>query len=66
MAKKPRKQAQLKAPGDDGASENRLTEERLLTLLREGQMEERGLLPYSSNYSFLVTLRHDEQELRGV
>lgn len=69
MAKKPRKQAQSRAPGGDtvGDSERRLlTEDRMLALLREGQMEERGLLPYSSNYSFLVTLRNDEMELPGV
>jgi len=29
-------------------------------------MEERGLLPYSSNYSFLVTMRDGELELPGV
>jgi len=69
MAKKLRKQAQSKAPGGDTVdnSERRLlTEDRVLALLREGQMEERGLLPYSSNYSFLVTLHHDEMELPGV
>ena len=61
MAKRLRKQTQSKAQ-----SEHRLAKEDLLTLLREGQMEERGLLPYSSNYSFLVTLRHAEMELPGV
>lgn len=43
-----------------------LNEERVLAVLRDGQMEERGLLPYSSNYSFLVTLRDDGLELPGV
>ncbi|MBI3959715.1 MAG: SCO1664 family protein [Chloroflexi bacterium] len=70
MAKKPRKQAHSKAPGSDNSHDAvercALSEERVLALLRAGQMEERGLLPYSSNYSFLVTLRDDEIELPGV
>ncbi len=68
MAKKPRKQAHSKAPDSPVAASERcpLTEERVLALLRAGQMEERGLLPYSSNYSFVVTLRDDEMELPGV
>lgn len=70
MAKKPRKQAHSQAPGsntlDDAVERHALSEERVLVLLRVGQMEERGLLPYSSNYSFLVTLRDDEMELPGV
>jgi uncharacterized repeat protein (TIGR03843 family) len=43
-----------------------LTEERILAVLRDGYMEERGLLPYSSNYAFLVTMSDDELELPGV
>ncbi len=33
-----------------------LHEEDVLNVLAHGEIEERGLLPYSSNYSFLVTL----------
>jgi len=70
MAKKsPRKQTHTAVPGDtpaEAVERQPLSEERLLTLLRAGQMEERGLLPYSSNYSFLVTLRDDEMELPAV
>ncbi|MBX3050878.1 MAG: SCO1664 family protein [Caldilineaceae bacterium] len=65
MAKTPRTQPQSNAPvGDD--QRRLLTEDRVLAVLAQGQMEERGLLPYSSNYSFLVTLRGDELELPGV
>ena len=70
MAKKsPRKQAHPTPPGgspSEAVERQPLSEERLLVLLRAGQMEERGLLPYSSNYSFLVTLRDDEMELPAV
>ena len=70
MAKKPRKQAHSKAPRsdspDDAVERRALTEARVLALLRTGQMEERGLLPYSSNYSFLVTLRDAGLEVPGV
>ncbi len=33
-----------------------LHEENVLNVLAHGEIEERGLLPYSSNYSFLVTV----------
>ena len=70
MAKKPRKQAQATAPESELAvaavEQCSLSGERVLALLRTGQMEERGLLPYSSNYSFLVTMRDDELELPAV
>ena len=55
MAKTPRSQAQTTAPDHgapiDATERQRLTEDRVLAILRYGHMEERGLLPYSSNYS---------------
>jgi len=66
MAKSLRKRARSTASGSDSSipipEPQALSEERVLTLLRAGRMEERGLLPYSSNYSFLVTLRDDADE----
>jgi len=43
-----------------------LTEAQVLEILANGEVEERGLLPYSSNHSFLVTVRDGEQELPAV
>lgn len=43
-----------------------LTEEQVLDVLSRGVMEERGLLPYSSNYSFLITVCKDDRELPAV
>ncbi len=43
-----------------------VTMERVLKVLTHGKMEERGLLPYSSNYSFLVLLDDDELQLPAV
>lgn len=40
--------------------------ERILVALRQGQIEERGLLPYSSNYSFLVLVDDGELQLPAV
>lgn len=34
--------------------------ERALALLRDGEMESHGLLPYSSNYTFLATVRENQ------
>ncbi|MBK8046022.1 MAG: SCO1664 family protein [Anaerolineales bacterium] len=34
-----------------------MTETQVLEVLRQGKMEEKGLLPYSSNHSFLVVMR---------
>lgn len=42
-----------------------LREEDVLNVLTHGQMDERGLLPYSSNYSFLVTVSDCEQTMTG-
>jgi uncharacterized repeat protein (TIGR03843 family) len=43
-----------------------LTEERVLEVLRRGEMEEKGLLPYSSNHSFLVVVEHGDLALPAV
>ncbi len=39
---------------------------RVLTALTKGTLEEKGLLPYSSNYSFLVTVDDGEIQLPAV
>lgn len=44
----------------------RVTEERVLQALRDGRVEERGLLPYSSNHSFLVVVRDGDLALPAV
>lgn len=36
-----------------------LTEEQVLEVLLNGKIEEKGLLPYSSNHSFLVVVEHN-------
>jgi uncharacterized repeat protein (TIGR03843 family) len=38
----------------------------LLTLLREGEMKVEGMLPYGSNYTFLVELCRQQQRVYGV
>jgi len=43
-----------------------LSEEVVLKTLKEGEMEPQGQLPYSSNYSFLVTVTTDELSLPAV
>jgi uncharacterized repeat protein (TIGR03843 family) len=43
-----------------------LTVERVLQVLAHGKIEERGLLPYSSNYSFLVSVDDGEVQLPAV
>jgi len=40
--------------------------ERVLAILEHGSFETVGLLPYSSNYAFLATARHDGVELKAV
>jgi uncharacterized repeat protein (TIGR03843 family) len=44
----------------------RITAERALAALERGSVRERGLLPYSSNHSFLVVVRDDELALPAV
>jgi len=43
-----------------------ITETEILQILTHGELSERGLLPYSSNHSFLVTATHDGVALPGV
>jgi hypothetical protein len=43
-----------------------LTETQVLEALQYGAFEERGLLPYSSNHSFLVAVAHDALTLPAV
>ncbi|MFQ6057465.1 MAG: SCO1664 family protein [Anaerolineae bacterium] len=40
--------------------------EQLLSLLAEGEMESHGLLPWASNYTFLVTVRNDSLQCLAV
>ncbi len=44
----------------------RVTEDQVLTILMQGDIRERGLLPYSSNHSFLVTVDHAGVTLPAV
>jgi uncharacterized repeat protein (TIGR03843 family) len=43
-----------------------LSEEQALTILRDGTIEEKGLLPYSSNHSFLALVNEDDWSLPAV
>ncbi len=43
-----------------------LTEEQVLDAIRHGDMSEKGLLPYSSNHSFLVVVEHGDLTLPAV
>ena len=43
-----------------------LTETQVLATLQHGAIEEKGLLPYSSNHSFLVVVAHDDLALPAV
>lgn len=44
----------------------RVTEAEVLTALTQGEIVEQGLLPYSSNHSFLVTVKHKQLTLPAV
>ena len=44
----------------------RVTETEVLTVLTNGKMVEQGLLPYSSNTSFLITTTHNGMTLPAV
>ena len=50
----------------DPDSAIRVTESQVLTVLTRGEMAEHGLLPYSSNHSFLVTLSWEGMTLPAV
>jgi hypothetical protein len=60
------------APGDAAASPQggdepvKVSEELVLGVLRDGRLEERGLLPYSSNHSFLALVHGDELTVPAV
>jgi uncharacterized repeat protein (TIGR03843 family) len=43
-----------------------VTESEVLTVLTHGEVKEQGLLPYSSNHSFLVTVSHQGTTLPAV
>lgn len=43
-----------------------LTATRVLTALSRGQMEMKGLLPWGSNYTFLVTVSYEDLEIPAV
>ncbi len=42
------------------------TDHEIVRALVEGEIEEKGLLPYSSNYAFLITVHHRRQEIPSV
>lgn len=50
----------------EGGQPTSLSEPEILDVLRKGRLQERGLLPYSSNYSFLVTVETDEHSIPAV
>jgi len=53
----------------DGGEHNApalLAEDEVLTVLANGVVEEQGLLPYSSNHSFLILVAHDGLTLPAV
>lgn len=54
--------------GEDAGSDQPVaaTEERVLQVLRDGRIEERGLLPYSSNHSFLALVHGDGLTIPAV
>ncbi len=41
-------------------------DEQIVRALTEGEIEEKGLLPYSSNYTFLTIIHHHRQEIPAV
>jgi uncharacterized repeat protein (TIGR03843 family) len=43
-----------------------VTEQQVLAVLTSGQIAEQGLLPYSSNHSFLILASHEEMTLPAV
>lgn len=53
-------------PTPDQVGSVQLCASRIIEILQRGQIEEQGLLPYSSNYSFLITVTHDGVTLPAV
>ena len=43
-----------------------ISEDQALEILRHGEIEEKGLLPYSSNHSFLVLVNEGEWSVPAV
>jgi uncharacterized repeat protein (TIGR03843 family) len=43
-----------------------LTVEQVMAALTDGEIEEQGMLPWSSNYTFLVTLEHGDLTMPAV
>lgn len=49
-----------------GSETIRITETQVVETLTEGKIAEKGLLPYSSNHSFLITVQHEKLTLPAV
>ena len=41
-------------------------DQEIMRVLAKGEIEEKGLLPYSSNYTFLIAIHHRGQEILAV
>ena len=50
----------------DGRGPAATADREILSALAEGRIEEKGLLPYSSNYAFLATVHHHQHEIPAV
>ena len=50
----------------DGGGPAATADREILSALAEGRIEEKGLLPYSSNYAFLATVHHHQHEIPAV
>lgn len=65
----PASTADAGATSDEEATSDapiQVTEAQVLATLTHGEIEEQGLLPYSSNHSFLVTVSHEGLTLPAV
>lgn len=51
---------------DDDSTPQPVTIDELLDLLTHGEIESQGLLPWGSNYTFLVTVTHDERQTAAI
>lgn len=49
-----------------GLSSQETIELDIMTLLMDGKMEEQGVIPWSSNYAFLVTITMDGNEVHAI
>lgn len=69
MARKPSRPAAVRSTKDTPPADEtpiRVTAAQVLDILARGAMEAQGLLPYSSNHSFLVTIAADGITLPAV